>query len=239
MHQAGTLGRERFLLARHERGAHQLLGLRAQHLGPLARGLGVGVRRRDRLARRDQAAVAGAHLLERAPEAAHRVEQLAVALDAPEGLVLVLPVHAQEVGRQLAQQGERAERAVHVGPRAAAARDHAPDEELVLRVLGRDAGAGEPLAHLGRDVREQDLDRCLLGAGAHQVRVGAPTEGHVERLEEDRLPRAGLAGDDVEPGLEHQLELLDERQVADAERAQHPRPLPYRTPQPSLERSTS
>src|SRR5207249_8756250 len=48
----------------------------------------------------------------------------------------------------------------------------------------------------------------------------------VERLEEDRLPRAGLARDHVEPGLEHQLELLDERQVADAERAQHRGPCP-------------
>src|SRR5438034_416395 len=239
VHQAGTLDRERFLLARHECGARQLLGLRAQHLGPLARGLGVGVRRRDRLARRDQAAVAGAHLLERAPEAAHRVEQLAVALDAPESLVLVLPVHAQEVGRQLAQQGERAEGAVHVGARAAAARDHAADEELVLPVLGRDAGTDEPLAHLSGDVHEEGLDRRLLGPGAHQVRVRPSAERHVERLEEDRLPRAGLAGDDVEPGLEHQLELLNERQVADAERAQHARPLPYRTPQPSLERSTS
>src|SRR5438874_3524615 len=59
VHQAGALGPERLLLARHESGAHQLLGLRAQHLGPLARRLVVGVRRRDRLARRDQPAVAG------------------------------------------------------------------------------------------------------------------------------------------------------------------------------------
>src|SRR6266566_329748 len=83
VHQAGPLRRERLLLARHERGARQLLGLRAQHLGSLACGLDVGARRRDRLARRDQAAVAGTHLLERAPEAADGVEQLAVALDAP------------------------------------------------------------------------------------------------------------------------------------------------------------
>src|SRR5437762_2147631 len=140
VHQAGALGPERLLLARHESGAHQLLGLRAQHLGPLARRLGVGVGRRDRLARRDQPPVAGAHLLERAPEAAHGVEQLAVALDAPEGLVLVLPVHAQEVGRQLAQQGERAERAVHVGPRAAArSEEHTSELQspmyLVCRLL--------------------------------------------------------------------------------------------------------
>src|SRR5207244_9592625 len=58
-----------------------------------------------------------------------------------------------------------------------------------------------------------------------------PSElGHVERLEEDRLPRAGLAGDDVEPGLERQLELLDEREVADADRAQHPPPSPTGRP---------
>src|SRR5207249_11316797 len=110
VHEAGTLGAERLLLARHQGGVRQLLDLRAQHLGPLARGLRVGARTRDRLARRDQAAVAGAHLLERATEAAHRVEQLAVALDAPEGLVLVLAIYAQEMGRQIAQQGERGER---------------------------------------------------------------------------------------------------------------------------------
>src|SRR6185369_15648526 len=38
----------------------------------------------------------------------------------------------------------------------------------------------------------------------------------------------------VEPGLERQLELVDDGQVTDAEHAQH-----QRAPQPSFERSTS
>src|SRR5207245_10564649 len=104
------------------------------------------------------------------------------------------------------------------------------DEELVLRVLGRDAGTDESLAHRDGDTGEEGLDRRLLGPGAHQVRVRPPAERHVERLEEDRLPRAGLARDHVAPGLAPQPEPLDERQVADAERAQHRGPCPTERP---------
>jgi hypothetical protein len=82
------------------------------------------------------------------------------------------------------------------------------------------------------------LDDRLLGARPHEVRVRPAAERDVERLEEDRLAGAGLAREDVQAGLEHELELLDDREVADRERAQHRRS-PYRTPQPSLERRTS
>ena len=64
-----------------------------------------------------------------------------------------------------------------------------------------------------RKVREHRLDDRLVGTGANQVGVGRPAQRHVERLQQDRLAGAGLAGEDVQAGLEPQLELLDDRQV--------------------------
>src|SRR5262249_27486049 len=70
------------------------------------------------------------HLLPRGGGGAGGVEQLAVPLAPPERLVLVLSVDAQQMLRQLAQKGERAERAVDVRPRPTAATDHATHEKL-------------------------------------------------------------------------------------------------------------
>ena len=47
-------------------------------------------------------------------------------------------------------------------------------------------------------------------------------EQQADRLREDRLARAGLAGDRVQPGRELELGLADEDEVLDAQSAQHP-----------------
>ena len=46
-------------------------------------------------------------------------------------------------------------------------------------------------------------------------------EQQPDRLREDRLPRAGLAGDRVQPGRELELGLADEDEVLDAQATQH------------------
>src|SRR5262249_35318681 len=82
--EARALGEERFVLGEDEVGARQLLGLELQQLAPLVDGFLRRLRRRETLARGDEALVANLHLLEQAAEAAGGVEQLAVALDAAE-----------------------------------------------------------------------------------------------------------------------------------------------------------
>ncbi len=70
-------------------------------------------------------------------------------------------------------------------------------------------------------VFEDRFDGRLRLAGADQIGRGAGAEQQADRLDEDRLARAGLAGQDVEAGLELDLDGLDDRKVADAEEAQH------------------
>src|SRR5690606_7752936 len=46
-------------------------------------------------------------------------------------------------------------------------------------------------------------------------------QNHLERAHDDRLARAGLAGEDVEPAVELDLEVFDQRVVADVEVTKH------------------
>ena len=68
---------------------------------------------------------------------------------------------------------------------------------------------------------ENRFDRGLRLAGADQISGGAGAEEQADGFDEDGLPGAGLAGEDVEPGFELDLDGLDDRQVADAEETQH------------------
>ena len=65
------------------------------------------------------------------------------------------------------------------------------------------------------------LDGRLRLAGADQIGRRPGAEQQPDRLDEDRLARAGLARQDVEAGFELDVDGLDDRKVADAEEAQH------------------
>ena len=82
-------------------------------------------------------------------------------------------------------------------------RDLAPNDDLVAAVF------------------EDRFDGGLRLAGANQIGGRAGAEQQADRLDEDRLAGSGLAGQDVEAGLELDLDGLDHRKVADAEEAQH------------------
>ena len=68
---------------------------------------------------------------------------------------------------------------------------------------------------------ELGLDVGLLGAGAQVPRVAGGPEEEPDGLSEDRLARAGLAGDRVEPGSEGEVGLADEDEALDAQTAEH------------------
>ena len=67
---------------------------------------------------------------------------------------------------------------------------------------------------------ELGLDVRLLGPRPEVAGVAARAEQEPERLREDRLPRAGLAGDRVQAGHDGQLRVADEHEVLDAEASQ-------------------
>src|SRR5690606_11939991 len=155
-----------------------------------------------------------------AAEAAEVVEQLDVGLGAEERLVLVLPVEVYRVGGHLAEDVERGGGVVDEGA-AARGRDLAADDEDALRARLDLVGAQERRQPPLVGVVEDPLDDGLPGAGADGLRARAVTEEQPEGADEDALPRARLARDDVEPAVELDLELLDEGVVADAEASKH------------------
>ena len=93
---------------------------------------------------------------------------------------------------------------------------------------------GDPLAQVrqprlleqARGQLEHPFDVGLAGARAHNARPGPASQQEVERVGEDRLPRAGLAGDGREPLTGPQLGPLDQQEVLDAQLEEHGSGLP-------------
>jgi hypothetical protein len=132
-----------------------------------------------------------------------RVEQVEVALRIEQHLVLVLSVQLDESVREFAQRSRRRERIVHEGPAATLCRDLAADDHLAAVDL------------------EDGLNAGGIGARAHQVARRPPAEKEADRLDQDRLARARLASEDVQAGLELDLDLIDDREIADRQVPQH------------------
>ena len=96
--------------------------------------------------------------------------------------------------------------------------DAARDDERLL-VLGPELARAR--SELVRKV-ELRLDvRLGAAAGPTNAVVALRAEEQPDRLREDRLPRARLARDRVQPGRELELGLPDEHEVLDAESAEH------------------
>ena len=104
--------------------------------------------------------------------------------------------------------------------------------------------ASQAIAAWPRHV-ERHADLGALGALPNGARVGAVAEREAERVDEDRLAGAGLAGHDVEAAAELDLDLVDDGVVLDADQAQHgplaaeAGAIAARAPQLSFERSSS
>ncbi len=73
-----------------------------------------------------------------------------------------------------------------------------------------------------REPIEQRLDPRHVGGVADERRIGPRPERQPERIDEEAFPRAGLAGDDVEAGVERQAESIDEREIDDGQLEQAP-----------------
>ena len=135
--------------------------------------------------------------------AAERVEHLELGRGHRQLAVLVLPVEGDEPPAELAQVVDRGRPPVQEGARAARCRDAAPEHDLLA-------------VHL-----ERALDVRLLGARADDARPRLPAQQQVERVREHGLARAGLAGDDVQPGAEPELGALDQEEVLNPQLYQH------------------
>ena len=92
-------------------------------------------------------------------------------------LVRVLAVQVDERAPALGELGRGREVTVDVAARAADRGNDAREHDFVVAV------------------DEPALDARLVGAVAHQRRVGPASAQQVERVDDERLARAGLAGD--------------------------------------------
>ena len=103
-----------------------------------------------------------------------------------------------------------------VRPRAAVGED-APSEHEARFVLGRELGEPGELLVLEEAVRQVELglDVGLAGRGADRARVALRAEQEADRLGEDRLPGARLAGDRGQPGGGRELSLAHEDEILD------------------------
>ena len=94
---------------------------------------------------------------------------------------------------QPAQQRHRHRLVVDEGAAAPVDADQTAQGKHVLvveRLLGQHGAGGMILGQL-----ERGRHRCLGRAPPHRARFGAGSQGEAERVDQDRLARAGLAGE--------------------------------------------
>ena len=103
-----------------------------------------------------------------------------------------------------------------VGTGASVAED-APGHEQGVLIFGQKL---HQLLELLREV-ELRLDIRLRAGGPDERVVPFRAQQQPDRLREDRLACAGLAGDRVQPGCELELRLANEHEVLDAQSAEH------------------
>ena len=133
----------------------------------------------------------------------------------------VLPMDVDEVIAQFAQLRERGRHPVD--PRLGAPpRVDGPAQQHAAVAVVLHLVFDEPRRGRGghRELGAQVGARTPL---AHHARVAAFTEHQRERVDQDRLAGAGLAGEDREARLEVEFERVDDDEIANRKRVQHRR----------------
>ena len=93
------------------------------------------------------------------------------------------------------------------------------EEGAAPAALDRDVAADHQLGAVG--VLEDGLDRRLLLARPHEIGRRPAADEQPDGADEDRLARAGLAGEHVQARLELDLQTIDDGQIADGDEAEH------------------
>ena len=150
------------------------------------------------------------------------IQQSQVAADCQKGEVLGLPVDIDEQRAQLAHQRQAYRPPVHPPGGAPLQADLAAEGEragIILQLL-----ALEDLEHgcgKGGGELEGGFDAGAGGAAADAGGIRLAADDRLDGIQDDRFARAGLAGEDVQAGVEPQLELLDDGEVLDPQALQH------------------
>ena len=217
-HGGAPLGQRRFL-TRLGLEPGELLDRVAQPLRLAPRRLDPRAMRLDRLAGVARLRPRARHRAGVVLELSERIEQRAMGGDVDQRALVVLTV---DLDQRLPEAFEHlhAERlVVDEGPGAAVGELYAAQDQLVLRgdvVDGKDRARGMAGRHV-----ETGGHLPLFGAMAHQGGVAARAERERERVEQDRFPGAGLAGQGREAGGEIDVEPIDQDDIADRKPGEH------------------
>ena len=115
---------------------------------------------------------------------------------------------------------QRRRAAVDEGTRAAAGIDYAAQDQRA--VISSETGFIEPSGKCGQTVDgEPGGNFGTGGAAAHHPAFGTVAQCQGERVDQDGFAGPGLAGEHGQPGLEIQLDRLDQQVVADGKVRQH------------------
>ena len=219
LHHVGAPLRERRLLARLGAELAELVDRMAQPVGFATGALDLGAVFLDRglglAARVPQHGKPGGVLF----QAAIGIEQPPVGRGVDQRAVVVLAVDLDQRAAQLLHHLHAHRLVVDEGAGAPVGELHAAQDQLVL---GGDAAIGKHCAHrmVGGEVKGCGHLPLAL-ALAHQGLVAAPTQRERERVEQDRLAGAGLAGEHGKPVGEIDVEPIDQDDVADRKSGEH------------------
>src|SRR5262249_29387248 len=110
---------------------------------------------------------------------------------------------------------------VHKCAMSSRARDLPADDDGTIRGVETCLAQHVPRAGPLRDL-EHRLDRRSVGVLADQVSLGARSANKEDRVDQQRLTGAGLAGQHVESTVELELDRVHHGEVPDSKLAQHP-----------------
>ncbi len=218
--QQGPARRQTVFLARFGGEGLELGQMMAQQIlflaagGDLPRRLVLGLPRRTPAAPGSGQGGAAARLV------GQRVEDQAVVGGVEQAALLELALDFDEAVAELAQQADARRLVVDKGAPAAVAAQQAAQHDRL-------AGGVEPglaqdrLRRMVLPDRELGGDGRLGGAVAHQAGLGPLAERQPERVQQDRLPRPGLAGQHAETRTKRQIEPVDQDNFAYGQPNQH------------------
>ena len=132
----------------------------------------------------------------------------------------MLSVNVDDMLTELAQQVRGHRAIVDECSRTSPVADDAPHDALVRPVV--ELPIGEPCPD--RCVRprvEHAADFCPLGAGTDHVSVGARAEEERQGIDDDGLPRTGLAGERGHSRCAFELQAVDDRERPNRQVREH------------------
>ena len=147
------------------------------------------------------------------------IEKVDMRFRMEQGLVVVLAVDVDQPVADGGQGGDGEVAVVEVGAVFFAAGDDALDDHFA--VIHVNAEIGDHRQRLGIVEGEAGFDRGGGGAGADGVGVRAAAQNQVERVEDDRFPRAGFTGQYVKAGMKLDGEVFDNGEVGDPDFLKH------------------